>query len=215
MADHRLDGAPCSPECRNYGYTPCVVQTKGKRHVYEVNVERDLPARATLHLKPWGELKNKLEHNYIFTHDSSIHKIKLRPHVDAARVSLALATPVDQPPCAGRHFEALTTSAEVVSVDDHHPLTTGLHVEQRAVDVLLPLVGDDVDLVVGALLGAAAGAVGLLDGLDDGLVVCDLSVAAGPGLLLLCGERPGIALVGLLAAGVTAGCLDTGGARLS
>ena len=123
--------------------------------------------------------------------------------------------PCGSAPCAGPHLETLTTRAQVVSVDDHHPLTTGLHVEQRAVDVLLPLVGDDVDLVVGALLGAAAGAVSLLEGLDDGLVVCDLSVPARSGLLLLCGERPGIALVGLLAAGVTAGCLDTGGARLS
>ena len=102
-----------------------------------------------------------------------------------------------------------------MGVDDDDARVAVMDVDQRAVDVLLQLARVDVDLVVGALgAGAAAGAVpaGLLQRLDDALVVCGLRSAAQTSLLLYRNRRR-LALAGLLA--VTGRLLLAGGARLT
>ena len=112
-------------------------------------------------------------------------------------------------------LEYLTWPSQIIGVDDDHTTEVALNIDERAIHVLLQLAGDDVDQVVGDLLCAATGAVGLLQSLDDGLVADLLDVAPGPaGLFPLLGDGLSRALVDLLtlAAG---GCLHAGGARLA
>ena len=98
-----------------------------------------------------------------------------------------------------------------MGVNDDDARVAVMDVDQRAVDVLLRLARVDVDLVVGAL-GAGAVPAGLLQRLDDALVVCGLRGAAQTSLLLY-RDRRRLALVGLLA--VTGRLLLAGGARLT
>ena len=104
-------------------------------------------------------------------------------------------------------------------VDHDDSLVSALDVDERALDVLLPLVGDDVDLVVGHLLSASAGAgraaaapAAALQRLYSALVARGLRGPSQSGLFLH-GDGGRLAPVGL--ATVTGRVLYARGARLT
>ena len=101
--------------------------------------------------------------------------------------------------------EVLThSSCLIIGVDDDDSLVSLSDIDQRSLDVLLRLVGLDVDLGVGALQ-AAIGPVpaDLLQSLDDGLVVGHLR-GVRQAVLLLHGDG-----------GVASCRIHTGGSRLT